>query len=62
LSKRINIENPNPAIHTSGDAGLSFELFVERGFEEFELAGIIRTLSLANDIHPKSPSFLVFPT
>lgn len=36
-------------------AGLTIEVFVERGFDEFELGAIVRTLSLANDIHPKSP-------
>jgi|GEM_PF-365330 transcriptional regulator GlxA family with amidase domain len=34
---------------------LTFELFVEKGFDEFELGCIIRTLSLANDIHPNAP-------
>jgi transcriptional regulator GlxA family with amidase domain len=43
------------ATPTSDATGRSFELFVERGFDEFELGGILRTLSLANDIHPKSP-------
>ncbi len=38
-----------------GEAGLIFELFVETGFDEFELSGITRTLSLANAIHPDAP-------
>lgn len=55
MSKTLNIKTPKLAAHSSDDAGLSFELFVERGFDEFELAGIIRTLSLANEIHSQTP-------
>lgn len=55
MSNPVNIKPPTPATDTSGDTGLSFEIFVERGFDEFEMAGIIRTLSLANDIHAQSP-------
>jgi transcriptional regulator GlxA family with amidase domain len=55
LSQPTDI-NTNPSDTTiQGGTDLAFELFVERGFDEFELGSIVRTLSLANDIHPKSP-------
>ncbi|MBT3467121.1 MAG: AraC family transcriptional regulator, partial [Rhodobacteraceae bacterium] len=46
--------NDNTATATNGTR-LTFELFVEKGFDEFEIGCIIRTLSLANDIHPNAP-------
>lgn len=55
MSQSTDIQKTGVVETPLGDARMTFELFVERGFDEFELSGIVRTLSLANDIHPKSP-------
>lgn len=52
---KISIDGDKAAPNPLGEAGLAFELFVEKGFDEYELSGITRTLSLANAIHPDEP-------
>ena len=37
------------------EGGLTFELFVQKRYDEYELSSITRTLALANTIHPDEP-------
>ncbi|MEP4309713.1 MAG: hypothetical protein ABJ364_08195, partial [Lentilitoribacter sp.] len=52
---KINIDDEKAALKKMREGGLTFELFVEEGYDEYELGGITRTLALANAIHPDAP-------
>ena len=55
MTDSTDIENNDSTATATNGTRLTFELFVEKGFDEFEIGCIIRTLSLANDIHPNAP-------